>query len=107
MRHCDGQPRLICKFLQLAFPEANAGTVAAATVGRDRDLTGPFVTPMSKFKPPAADTFNGECRRVACHTEIDPAGVSSNVIHAIRRYLAKFWNGEIMHPNRLGMSPRT
>ena len=104
MRHCDGQLRFVCKFLQLAFPEANPATVAAITVGRDQDLTGPFVTCVAKFKPPAADTFDGELRRVACHAEIDPAGIGGNVIHAIGRHLAKSWNSEIMHPNGLGMS---
>jgi hypothetical protein len=106
MCHRYGQPRLVREFLEFAFPKANTGTVAAAAIGCDQDLTGPLVTCLSEFEPPAADTFDGECRRVAGNAEIDPAGIGGNVIHAIRRYLAKLWNSEIMHPNGLGMTPR-
>ena len=61
-----GEARLVGEALQLAFPQMNAGAVAAAAIGRDQE------TGLAEPLPPATDALDGECRRIGVDSDTDP-----------------------------------
>lgn len=85
----DGHPGLVGKALQFALPQADAGTVAAATVGGDDEAPGLGIARASEPLPPAANALDREGRGVGIDADIDPALVGGDVIDAVGGNLAQ------------------
>src|SRR3989304_2456754 len=58
------QSRLLGQLLELPFPEAETGTVAATTIGGDEERRGAGVVVATQFAPPAPDRSPGGGSRV-------------------------------------------
>ena len=75
---CDGydEAGLVGKALEFAFPEAEAGAVAAAAVGRDGEALSLGIARITEPLPPAADALDRKC------------GVSASIPTLIQPWLA-------------------
>src|SRR3954452_10758725 len=102
----DGDAKLVGEGLELAFPQPQAHTVAAAAVGGDQQTGCIGVASRAEFVPPAADALDREDGSVVGYAEIDPSGVGGDVVDAIGHRLAEFGDGEVVHPDRLRMAFR-
>ena len=60
---------------------------------------------MSKPLPPAADALNGESGGIAVNANVHPALVGGDIVDAIGRCLAQFFDLEVVNANRLRVSP--
>ena len=98
----DPQACLGGKVLQFNFPQTDAVPITSPAIGTNQHIRGPGVDLLAHRKPPAADTGHRETRRIVVHTDIDPAHVLADIIHAIRNYLGKSGGGKIMISTRSG-----
>jgi hypothetical protein len=101
------QSRLLSQLLELPFPEAETGTVAATTIGGDEERGGSGVVVASQSAPPAPDRSHGEGSRVVVHSHTDPAEIASEIVHAIGDRFALLGIQEVMdlHLLRLSLRP--
>ena len=79
---------LVGKALKFAFPEADAGAVAAAAVGRDGEALSLGIARVAEPLPPAADALDGKFGGVGIDSDVDPALVGGNVIDAVGRHFS-------------------
>jgi hypothetical protein len=100
------QAGLVGKALQFTFPEADAGTVAAAAIGRDGQGWSLGIAFAAQPLPPAADALDRKFGGIGIDPDIDPSLVRGNVIDAVRRHLTQAFDLEVMDAHRLGISPR-
>src|ERR1700686_3305745 len=63
-----------------------------------------MVAGLAEFLPPAPDALDGEGGGIVVDAKVDPTGIGGDVIDAVGRDLAQFRNGEVVHPNRLGLT---
>src|SRR5271165_6462896 len=78
-----GEARLVGEALQLAFPQMNAGAVAAAAIGRDQETSRIGIAGLAEPLPPATDALDGECRRIGVDSDTDPTLVGGDVVDPI------------------------
>src|SRR4051794_1684812 len=102
--HRDRQPGLVGEALQLALPQPDPHAVAAAAVGGDQQPGGGGIAGPAKIPPPVPNALDGEGGSVVIDAEIDPSGIRSDVVDAGGRHLAQVGEGEIVHPNRFGLT---
>ena len=79
---------LVGKALEFAFPEADAGAVAAAAVGRDGEALSLGIARIAEPLPPAADALDRKCGGIGIDSDVDPALVGGNVVDAVGRHFA-------------------
>jgi hypothetical protein len=95
---------LVGEVLQLAFPQMNAGTVAATAIGRDEETSCIGIAGLAEALPPTTDAFDGECRRIGVDPDIDPALVGGDVVDPIGRNLPQSLDFEVVDTHRLGLA---
>ena len=74
---------LVGKALEFAFPEADAGTVATAAVGRDGEALSLGIARIAEPLPPAADALDRKCGGIGIDSDVDPTLVGGNVVDAV------------------------
>jgi hypothetical protein len=99
-----GEAGLVGEALQFAFPQMNAGAVAAAAVGRDQQTIRLGIANLAEPLPPATDALDGEGRRIGIDADIDPALVGGDVVDPVGRHLAQPLDFEVMDTDRLGLA---
>src|SRR3979411_2277767 len=70
---------LVGKALNFAFPEADAGAVAAAAVGRDGEALSLGIASVAAPLPPAADALDGKFGGVGIDFHFSPATAGRHV----------------------------
>src|SRR3982751_4394011 len=104
MGNAEGEGGLVGELLQLALPEAQAGTVAAATIGGDEQALCAGMTLAAHATPPAPDAFDGEGCGVVIEADADPSLVGGDVVDAVGNRLAVGCNHEVVHAHFLGLA---
>src|SRR5271165_509391 len=99
-----GEARLVGEALQLAFPQMNAGAVAAAAIGRDQETSRIGIAGLAEPLPPATDALDGECRRIGVDSDTDPTLVGGDVVDPIGRDLPQSLDFEVVDPDRLRLA---
>src|ERR1700730_15961115 len=92
------------KALQFTFPEADAGAVAAAAIGRYGQGSSLGIAFLAEPLPPAANALDGKFGGIGIDPDIDPPLVGGNVIDAVWRHLTQAFDLEVMDAHRLGIS---
>lgn len=101
----DGKRKtgFIGKCLQFEFPQTQAPSVAAATVGSDDNLLGCGIK-LSSFKaPPTTNGGHGKGARVMVGAHVDKSGVAPQVIDAIGIGARHFRSWKIMTADLAGL----
>jgi hypothetical protein len=70
---------LVGKALKFAFPEADAGAVAAAAIGRYGQGSSLGIAFLAEPLPPAPNALDGKFGGVGIDSDVDPALVGGNV----------------------------
>ena len=84
------QAGFVGKALEFTFPEADAGAVAAAAIGRYGQGSRLGIASAAEPLPPAADALDRKFGGIGIDPDIDPSLVGGNVIDAVGGDLAKF-----------------
>ena len=92
------------KALEFTFPEADAGAVAAAAIGRYGQGSSLGIACPAEPLPPAANALDRKFGGIGIDPDIDPSLVGGNVIDAVRRHLTQALDLEVMDAHRLGIS---
>src|SRR3954447_13031870 len=100
----DRDAELIGQLLQLAFPQANPISVAAATIRRNQHAAALGIAWMTHFFPPAPDAFDGEFGGVVIDPNADPPLIGGDIVDAVGRDLAEVRINEIIDANFLRLS---
>src|SRR5271166_1109360 len=79
----DPQTRFVGQFLQLEFPEPQAGTVAAPRIGRNQQAFRLRIGGLPHGAPPSPDGLDGELRGVVIHAHANPATIAAQIINAV------------------------
>src|SRR5467141_1930109 len=79
---------LVGKALEFAFPEADAGAVAAAAVGRDGEALSLGIARVAEPLPPAANTLDRKFAGIGIDPDVDPALIGGNVVDAVGRHFS-------------------
>lgn len=72
----NNQPAFGAEILELGLPQPNTCPVAATAVGGDQQALGAGIKRPAHALPPAANRFNGKCRRIMINPYIDPTAAS-------------------------------
>ena len=95
----DFETGFVGKALELTFPEADTGAVAAAAVGRDGQGSSIGIAPLAEPLPPATDALDRKFGGIGIDPDVHPSLVGGNVIDAVRRHPC-FRRGRLL-PNPL------
>lgn len=79
---------------QLALPDSVAVAVGAPGVRGDQQPGGPGIVAVAAGLPPAADRLDGEGGGVVVDADVDPAGVSGDVVDPVRDRLLNIRSAE-------------
>src|SRR5215212_2911760 len=105
-------------FTVISMPSSSARTCSShfhrrtrlpllpAAIGVDQQPRGRGIARGAERVPPAPDAFGGEGGGIVADAEIDPSLIGGDIVDAVWRDLAAFRDGEVMHPDRLGLSFR-
>jgi hypothetical protein len=91
--------KLIGRTLQLAFPQTQAGPVAAAAIGGDQQAGGSRISAPADLVPPPTDRLHREACRVMLDADADPGCIGGEIVDAVRHRTAQVIDQEIMHPH--------
>ena len=95
----DGQPCLVCHFLQFNFPQPITGAIASATIRSYQKMGCLRVSRTTHFSPPLPNSRYRKRGCVVIDTHTNPAVVPRQIINPVGRYLAQFLVYEIMNAN--------
>ena len=95
----EGQTGFIREGLQLQFPQAQPPAIAPPAVGRNQDLGGRRIEPLTFLAPPSPDGRHRKRSRVVIRPDIDEPGVAPDVVDAIGIGTRHVGRGKIMPTN--------
>jgi hypothetical protein len=98
---------LIGKALQLAFPQPQARTVAAAGVRGNEQSLGMGIANAANVFPPAADGLHRKRCRVVVNAHGYPSGIVGKIVNPVGDRSAQFLDEEVVNPHLLGIAFRT
>ena len=100
----DGHSQFVGQLLEFDLPKANAGAVASAAVGGDRQGMGAQIAGASHDDPPGAYRIHGEGGGVVVDPDADPSFVVGDIVNAVGRGATKLGVDEVVDADRLGRS---
>src|ERR1019366_4708781 len=92
----DRYVEFIGEFLQLAFPQTHARTIAAAAISGNEQTPCQRITNAAHVLPPTAYGLHGEGRRIIVDPDVHPARVGGKIINSIGHGAAKFRDQKVM-----------
>src|ERR1700687_2020874 len=90
---------LVGEALQLAFPQPQPRTVAAAAIGSDDEPLGLGITNAANILPPATDGLYREGSRVVVDADAHPACVGGKIIDAVGHHPPQSLDEEVADPH--------
>src|SRR6202040_4111565 len=102
----DVDAELVGQALELALPQPQARTVAAAAISGDHELFGLRIAKAADVLPPATDSLHGKGCRVVIHPDADPSVVRGEVIDAVGHRSAQLLDQEVVAPHRFRLALR-